>query len=637
MKKLTILLLLVAIFWSCEDEPKRLTRKTDPDNDTILFQTDNIIASLGTNDYTLAAQIALNKAISSSDSALANSIASNSAFNTTYTGKEIIPDLLSTLYPDLSGNDTLFSTAMITYNESTNSLDYLSTYSEATKFILSDNDYESCNSDVGNAGYFYPSQLPETHLPNILANNFPNALTNDIIYTTYNYKNSDPVGGGEEILFTENFNQYNNHDTIKLDGWTNYTNMGNRLWEAREYNENKYAQISSYSSEEQNDAYLITPSISLSSGNNFLSFDVNVGYWTHAGLEVFISTNFNGSNFNTATWINVTSNFTIPTEPTSGYGTFVPAGEYNLSDFGGTINVAFRYSGDGNNGLTTTFQLDNITVKSITSKNIKEDPIEIQHAFYIFDGTNWDRDLESIILNPADYDAMGGPGTYDNFSASYPPENYIPAFLTSLMPLYIENGYTIVVSYQYYNNSTGSVVTMADEYIKDNDLWRINTSIESFETLFTHKGNGWVADPSVYHEMMSNDYQMIVDYVSESLSPNYLDTYGTGEYYFGSTAYYSNFDLRISRRIDYGIPGFEGLSEEESMSLIMERLKEALVIFLELKFPEAVAEIDQMVVYYYITFATYNNDHSRSDYQAILKCKTSYPNTEFEFISMNEL
>lgn len=40
-----------------------------------------------------------------------------------------------------------------------------------------------------------------------------------------------------------------------------------------------------------------------------------------------------GENVGTANWVDVTSDFSIPTKPTSGYGTFASAGKvsYQLS------------------------------------------------------------------------------------------------------------------------------------------------------------------------------------------------------------------------------------------------------------------------------------------------------------------
>ena len=48
------------------------------------------------------------------------------------------------------------------------------------------------------------------------------------------------------------------------------------------------------------------------------------------------------------------------------------------------------------------------------------------NALYQFDGTAWKvkEDSRLVVVTPADYDAMGSPGSHDNFSTSDAPENY---------------------------------------------------------------------------------------------------------------------------------------------------------------------------------------------------------------------
>ena len=149
--------------------------------------------------------------------------------------------------------------------------------------------------------------------------------------------------------------------SISLAGWSNSMVTGTRDWISKNYNSNTYAQFSSFGSGEANEGWLITPALSLDGTNDF-SFDVNVGYWTHDALTVKISTDFDGSNISSATWTDITSNFTIPQAPTSGYGTFATAGTMTLSSYNGTAYIAFVYNGDDTNSETTTIQIDNVLV-----------------------------------------------------------------------------------------------------------------------------------------------------------------------------------------------------------------------------------------------------------------------------------
>ena len=157
------------------------------------------------------------------------------------------------------------------------------------------------------------------------------------------------------------------NDPIALDGWLNQDETGTRAWQWKVYNENFYAQMTSYGSDETNTTYLITPPIDLSgtTSPNF-SFDVAIGYYTHDALTVLISENYVG-DISAATWVDVTSNFTIPQTPTDAYSDLASAGNMDLSSYTGIISIAFRYDGNDVTGETTTIQLDNILIQEGTN------------------------------------------------------------------------------------------------------------------------------------------------------------------------------------------------------------------------------------------------------------------------------
>lgn len=75
---------------------------------------------------------------------------------------------------------------------------------------------------------------------------------------------------------------------------------------------------------------------------------------------------------------------------------------------------------------------------------------------------------ETYELVSADYDAMGeGPGKYDNFSSSDPPEEYLPEFLAGKYPDAVENDMKLIV-YKYY---AGYVSTREGYYMYDGSAW----------------------------------------------------------------------------------------------------------------------------------------------------------------------
>jgi len=114
-------------------------------------------------------------------------------------------------------------------------------------------------------------------------------------------------------------------------------------------------------------AWLITPGINMDNTvAEVLSFDVNIGYWTHDGLTVKISTDYDQTveGIATATWTDVTADFTIPSTPSDTYGTFTSAGNLDVSAYSGTMYVAFVYDGDADASQTTTYQIDNVSVSA---------------------------------------------------------------------------------------------------------------------------------------------------------------------------------------------------------------------------------------------------------------------------------
>lgn len=170
----------------------------------------------------------------------------------------------------------------------------------------------------------------------------------------------------QSTLLSENFETTTVDSVVDLTDWMNVANQGSRKWVGKEYNQNKYAQMSSYNSGEANETWLITPEVTLD-GNEEFSFEVNIGYYTHDALTVYISTDFDGSDISGATWNDITNNFTIPQTPTDGYGTLDTAGKMSLSSYSGnTAHIAFVYNGDANAGETTTIQVDSVVVTSTT-------------------------------------------------------------------------------------------------------------------------------------------------------------------------------------------------------------------------------------------------------------------------------
>ena len=168
-----------------------------------------------------------------------------------------------------------------------------------------------------------------------------------------------------EPLFYENFEGISNtgYDVwVSLNNWENISQSGGtEKWEARDYNDNKYAQISAYNTGETTmTVWLVTPEIDLEgSTNEILTFQTKDAYNNGSGLEVLISSNFSG-NLASANWTKLDA--TLASGSSTGFASsFTDSGDIDLSSYSGKVRIAFKYSG-GDPSLTTTYQVDEIKI-----------------------------------------------------------------------------------------------------------------------------------------------------------------------------------------------------------------------------------------------------------------------------------
>jgi hypothetical protein len=194
-------------------------------------------------------------------------------------------------------------------------------------------------------------------------------------------------------------------------------------------------------------------------------------------------------------------------------------------------------------------------------------------------------------LTEDDYDAMGEdygePGYYDSFSSSTTPNDYLPAWIATKFAV-LDVGSDVTITYDYYADYATTEKTIQYIYAED----------------------GWYYDPSIFYTFTSDDYQTIVDYVSDNYGEDYLDSYGTAEYYYGANAYYEEF---VTTSASY--------YNDEEFDSSDDAIIEAIGIWLPLTYPTAVTTVDGEDMYYVITYTGYNG--SASTYTLTFQCTVS--------------
>ncbi len=164
-------------------------------------------------------------------------------------------------------------------------------------------------------------------------------------------------GTGGVTSIDEDFEGQQNYEDIYIEGWLNAMTTGNRMWQGKEYDANLYAQATSYNSGEQNVCWLITPEIDLDAMTNpRFEFESAQAYWLHDGLEVIISTDFDGVNIDDATWVDLDAVIADQDDPDHEW---IPSGQIDLSGYSGSAYIGFKYTGSDPDE-TTSYRIDNV-------------------------------------------------------------------------------------------------------------------------------------------------------------------------------------------------------------------------------------------------------------------------------------
>lgn len=192
------------------------------------------------------------------------------------------------------------------------------------------------------------------------------ARTFDDIMLTEPYNRVPTHQGGTNLsyqsAFVVDFEGYNVDQSAFPELINDYI-AGGRYWQTKSFSNNKYAQMTSFGANADVKAYLIVP-VEFT-GSNTISFQTKDGHNNGEVLKVYYTLTDNyqpGDLIQVENFTDITSNFTIATGTTTGYApNFTNSGEYTVpNSVTGNGYLVFEYT--GSQTVTTTMQIDNITV-----------------------------------------------------------------------------------------------------------------------------------------------------------------------------------------------------------------------------------------------------------------------------------
>ncbi len=571
LNKFGLLALSTIALFSCDplkDTYEQLDKDFDPNAQVVKTMDEYILTAA---DYATISKTATSaaKQLSGEDSLnlvnAAKLVASENALNAIVNKSDYIPAIVAKLVPSWQNG----SVVNVTYNFSDGLTESEKEYSNIANLAI---------KECGDYDFFYPSCSPENNVPVMLEGAYPDAVENDKVVVEYKYSATDPVvEGHEEVFVSADFEDQTAYEAIAIEGWKNIDLKGESTFTCMAYSGAQYAQVSPYGSTGDVDIWMITPSFDVDE-NTSMTFDMKYGVAVGDEiLDVLVSESYDGSDAIDATqWVSIKELFDYPAMPESGYSKeWGNVGSVKLADYvGKKINVAFRYEGNSETA-STKVQIDNFKIASgYATVTSEEKPV---NALYEFDGIEWSVVEGVNLISPEDYDSMGEPGKYDNFSSSVLPSDYIPAYLAGKYS-YAVAGETQVVIYKIY--SGGSRIE-ADEYIFDGASWSVNSNISVCEReVFIKAGGAWMFDPTLAYAITVEDYTAIVEWVAEN-KPEYMDTeHGNSEFFYGANYYFKNFRVDLVKRRSYDPEGIlTNMNDAEAATYLDNQVYESIMKF----------------------------------------------------------
>lgn len=468
MKNILLYMGLAGVLFAGCDPNEEIYEELDAQNSNI--PAADLSFTLSDADYGLA--------IPGDDDAIGN----YKSFNSVDEVKQYVPNILKAKYPHL-GNG---SSALVTYNLYRGSAAAVGEYTSAETYEVTKEDYQALGGDAAAYNLFTYVQGPKSNIPGILENGVSDATEGDLVLVTFDYANEvvDP-----SVVLTLDKPEYqaivDYIETGKGANWIGKYGDQEYYYGAGAYYRNFEGRINTRKGWITNNGL----DDNLFEGSTSEQEDsLRIEGRIQEGIVKFLQITYP----NAASEIEGVDKFFNVTYAVY-YGSATK-----------TYNVQYQSDDAGGFDLVTGPTTDEIPTASASEK---------RGLYYTYAGGEWKAvDSGIYYLSSADYDAMGAPGKYDNFSSSVSADNYLPALLEAKYP-YAQEEDEQVVTYKYYsssaNNGNGGLQIRGDLYTFTNGSWmKYQSTIE--ETLQFGNENGiWVPDNTIKYMLTSDDFALI--------------------------------------------------------------------------------------------------------------------------------
>lgn len=621
----------------------------------VYSKTETIEYTLTAADYKTIASNKDNKALAEADGesdALA-AIGTNGYFSTAEQARKYIPAFVSnSSFPYFTLDNG--SSIKVSYDLITNQpADVLAINGGVKQYKVSEENYqEAWGSEENYITAFAPATPASANLPSILKSKYADAESGDFAVVEYFESEQNPVfgnvGSAPKTYLEISFKEAGKDNGFTIDNakipedleyvWTYDPKYGMKA--------SAYVSGTSYESE----SWLISPEMTLSKdANAILIFNQAINKFASiekAAEEATVNVREKGGK-----WVKLT----VPNMPENLSWSFVESGNIDLSAYNGkTIQIGFCYNSTAVSA--GTWEIDNVKIadgtdtRSASTKAAAADvPTVKKNAIYKYNGSEWTVPGSVLVLQPADYTAMGQ--SYGNLSGTLPSE-VLPVYLANVLPYAAEDASEIVV-YKYYDGSSTNY--KANELTKIDGTWTMNNGATTDQ--FTRMNGVWKFNPSVvmtlpYSRNTEPTYSYFIavkDWVyknitkklypdaglpsqSDKYAPPFIDYRDNAEFYSGASAYYGNVDIRpgtAKNNAPEGYTGYDGLSDDQITELIKKRFAtETFPGALSILHPDAEPVAGMDVTYTY-TFTAYTSAGT-IEATAVYSVKGK---GEFEFVS----